>query len=415
MYKFDATTLMQMETNFARLATVMFVVFLWSFRTQADQLQPSGHTVLAPGMLKDIPIPDPNFRASFRFTLPGGARTEQVGPGVTDAPGSLQPTLSNPPSGPQSSGQSEKIVGPNSQPTPRIVGPSSQPAPSISPSGNIPQSIAPALMPIPPSAPNAPPDPTLLVMGVVFSPDGYAENGICSGTLVDPTHVLTAGHCACGNATSYRIYPTESVYSPGGNNISTGLGSIYYLSKPPVVFDPQLCATGRYSGNDLALLELVSGAPLSVPAMNFGNPLWTLLQQLNKGEKMLVVGYGYNNQNLIGFRNKDMIPIVSVACTERALAPYCTPYAEMVLAGAAGPTIRDDTCGGDSGGPVFQSSNEGYSLLAVTSRSAPGIQGDPGKNCGGGGISTILGRDSVQKWLSANGVQPAPWLKIGAQ
>jgi secreted trypsin-like serine protease len=252
-------------------------------------------------------------------------------------------------------------------------------------------------------------------MGIVYYGNDNSDVEICSGTLVDPTHVLTAGHCACGNPASYRIYPAPSIYPPGKSSITqAGLSPDYYQGKAPVAFDPQLCGGGRLSGNDLALLELAGGISLPVPAMNFGDPLWTLLHELSKGDKLSVVGYGYNNQNSIGFRYQDKIPIMSVACTERALAPYCMPYAEMILAEAPGPANRDDTCGGDSGGPVFQLANIGYALLAVTSRSAPGIQATTGKNCGGGGIYTILSRDVVQQWLNANGVQPAPWLKIGS-
>jgi len=251
-------------------------------------------------------------------------------------------------------------------------------------------------------------------MGIVYYGSDNSDVEICSGTLVDPTHLLTAGHCACGNPSSYRIYPTYSIYPPGKTDITqAGLGTHYYQSKAPVMFDPQLCGGGRLSGNDLALLELAE-LSIPIPSMNFGDPLWTLLHELNKGEKLSVVGYGYNGDNTIGFRYKDRIPIMSVACTERALAPYCAPYAEMILGEAPGSKIRTDTCGGDSGGPVFQTANAGYALLAVTSRAAPGVQDASGKNCGGGGIYTILGRDVVQQWLYANGVQPAPWLKIGS-
>src|SRR6202035_2243184 len=148
-------------------------------------------------------------------------------------------------------------------------------------------------------------DPSLLVMGIVYNGGGGdADQEICSGTLVDSSHVLTAGHCACGKPTSYRIYPTDSVFPPGMKNIAqAGLGGTYYRSKPPVMFDPRLCGGGQFSGNDLALLELAD-APLPIPPMNFGDPLWDLLRVLSKGEKLLVVGYGYNNQNLIGSRFK---------------------------------------------------------------------------------------------------------------
>jgi hypothetical protein len=389
---------MQMRSNLARSAATVLVVLLWSFGARGGFVLPSGdHAVSAPGT---APITG-GAGPVLKFQAPGQLQTKAVGQGDQPAPGTtpIGPNAPSAPGGPTVS--------------PRIVGTNAQPAPGAVAVPNNPTLVAPAPAPAPAQSP--PSDPSQLVVGIVFSDGSYGDNEICSGTLVDSTHILTAGHCGCGDATSYRIYSTESVYPPGKTDISqAGLGPLYYQSKPPVMFDPRLCGSGQFSGNDLALLELADGASAAIPAMNFGDPLWTLLRELNQGEKLLVVGYGYNNQNVVGVRNKDAIPIVSIACTERALARYCTPYAEMILAGAPGSTIRDDTCGGDSGGPVFKGTNDGYALLAVTSRSAPGFQTDPGKNCGGGGIYTILGRDVVQQWLQANGVQAAPWLKIGS-
>ena len=76
----------------------------------------------------------------------------------------------------------------------------------------------------------------------------------------------------------------------------------------------------------------------------------------------------------------------------------------MILAEAPGPSIRTDTCGGDSGGPVFLFVNGAPRLVAVTSRAAPGTQANPNSQCGGGGIYTLIGRKSVHQWLQANGV-----------
>ena len=133
-------------------------------------------------------------------------------------------------------------------------------------------------------------------MGIVYNGSDNSDVQMLLGTLVDPTHLLTAGHCACGNPTSYRIFPTYSIYPPGKTDIQqAGLNTNSYRSKVPVAFDPRLCGGGRISGNDLALLEL---AELSLPisSMNFGAPPYTLLHELTKGEKLSVVGYGYNKQ-----------------------------------------------------------------------------------------------------------------------
>jgi hypothetical protein len=373
------------------LAAIVVAGFLWAGTARSVTLVPSGrNAVPAHGSILDK---FPKITGSGAENAGGSIMVPfSTGPGDLPAPGTLVPEQPTPsvPSSPRIIGQGANVQ----RATGEITQPSVAGAPAVA---------APTTAEL---------DPTLLVMGVVYNGgNGSSDNEICSGTLVDSKHVLTAGHCGCGNPASYRVYWLDNVYPPGKTEIGqAGLGPNYYQSQAPVMFDPQLCTTGVFKGNDLALLELAGNASLPAPTMNYGDPLWTQLRELHIGERMLVVGYGYNNQNLIGFRNKDSIPIMSVACTERSLAPYCTAYDEMLLGETTGGAQRDDTCGGDSGGPVFHVTDTGYTLLAVTSRSAPGVQNNPGKNCGGGGIYTILSRDSVQQWLKANGVQPAPWV-----
>jgi hypothetical protein len=384
---------------------------------------PSGpHAVPAPGSLLGQQPPPVSQQLFPKAALPkapaGFARPFEVGPGVVPAPGQLQP--GGPTAG--AGGAQSKIVGPGSKPA--IVGRDSRPAPAVRGPGsetaggslNLPALGQAVANQVASSISDLLPDPAPLVVGIVYrGGNGGSDYEICTGTIVDSTHILTAGHCACGLPTSYRIYLSESIYPDGIKTIDGGLGTIFLNTKPPIMFDSGLCQAGQIDrsayGKDLALLELAAGASIGVPAINFGDPIGALLSELVNGQKLLVMGYGYNNQNLIGFRNKDAIPIRSVASMEPTLAPYCKSFAEMILGQSPGPTARDDTCGGDSGGPVFYTANGGYVLIAVTSRSAPGVQDNPGNNCGGGGIYTILGRDSVQLWLSANGVKAASWTK----
>jgi hypothetical protein len=76
----------------------------------------------------------------------------------------------------------------------------------------------------------------------------------------------------------------------------------------------------------------------------------------------------------------------------------------MVLADQAGGRAAHDTCGGDSGGPVFWIQDGLAWLVGVTSRAAPGVQQNATLHCGGGGIYTLIGRRDVHAWLRANGV-----------
>jgi Trypsin len=269
------------------------------------------------------------------------------------------------------------------------------------------------------------------VVAITFDVAGAGQ--LCTGIVMDPNHVLTAGHCGCGDAGSYQVHFADQT-SEGPSQ----------RTKAPILLDPRACASPRYqTGHDLALLELQSRircapavpptgqAPiaddqlmgsfadcrspplqsnLTIPAETFGFPaakFWDLQSKLRVGQRLLVAGFGYTNGGAIGLRMQDLIPIASVACTEPTLASVCAPYAEMILAEAVGTANRDDTCEGDSGGPVFLAEAGAYSLIALTSRAAPGVQDDTAHQCGGGGIYTLIGRNSVQHWLTANGVGPA--------
>jgi secreted trypsin-like serine protease len=86
----------------------------------------------------------------------------------------------------------------------------------------------------------------------------------------------------------------------------------------------------------------------------------------------------------------------------------------MILAPAANDARPVDTCGGDSGGPVFLMGTKGPRLIAVTSRAAPASRNDNPDHCGGGGIYTLLGRKTVLDWLEAHGAIGAPSVKVSS-
>jgi hypothetical protein len=219
------------------------------------------------------------------------------------------------------------------------------------------------------------------------------------------------------------------------------------LAQPPIPFDPRACRQ-QIPGKDLGLLilatpftckyALVSRSDIQTPngqqkqiaavplvadcrslraiqsptsvASTYGYPtdLFAELRSiLTTGRKLLVVGYGYIDDVNLGRRAQVPIPIKSAACTEPALAESCLAFAEMLLAEEPGPGIQNDACKGDSGGPVFLLEGGSYKLVAVTSRAGPGAHDNPVLHCGGAGIYTIIGRQSVFDWLEANGVPRA--------
>lgn len=251
-------------------------------------------------------------------------------------------------------------------------------------------------------------------------PDGATY--ICSGTLLTSTLILTAGHCGCGVPGTYWVDVHQDAHQPLPSDL-------HYIDGRPNLYDQSVCRDGNLSeGNDLALLRLRDAVDLTAQTEihpdptfwnGYGYPtefVWDLRTKLTRGNQLVAVGYGYTSQHVLGVRMQANIPIFSFDCEEAALAFICAPFAEMVLSEApGGGRQRTDTCGGDSGGPVFRTENGRPRLVAVTSRAAPGLQDDPALHCGGGGIYTLIGRKSVQRWLAANGVPPQSGASHGPQ
>jgi hypothetical protein len=266
-------------------------------------------------------------------------------------------------------------------------------------------------------------------VGAIFYNGRDGSQYICTGTLLTPTLVLTAGHCACGIPGTYWVsFKHDSRGKPSGD---LGLGAV---DGPPILYDEQFCRRGRFGGgNDLALLRLRNAYPLQkeehlkpkeekpkeekpeeekpYKLPSFSDPpelYWSLRDTLFVGRRLIAVGYGYSTAGTVGIRLQGSIPIASAGCEEPAFRSICSSFSEMVLADAPGPRARTDTCGGDSGGPVFLVDGDEPKLIAVTSRAAPAAHDNTTLHCGGGGIYTLIGRKSVHAWLLAHGVARKP-------
>jgi hypothetical protein len=136
--------------------------------------------------------------------------------------------------------------------------------------------------------------------------------------------------------------------------------------------------------------------------------------------RLVGAGYGATEQGLPGDARAAVIPIASYFCGGGAYsASTCSSFREFVLADRAAPlgANRSDSCGGDSGAPVFWQAppasidgkiganpNRPIMLVGITSRAVAGVRHNAGTTCGGGGIYTALGHPEVIQWLRANGI-----------
>ncbi|HZS42063.1 MAG TPA: trypsin-like serine protease [Polyangia bacterium] len=190
----------------------------------------------------------------------------------------------------------------------------------------------------------------------------------CSGTLIRPTVVLTAAHCDVGIT---RVFAggTDVSRLDGGEVIDVAA----VLRHPE--YDP------RTNRNDVALLVLAN-AP-SVEPVDIASTA-----ELDAALRCTLVGFGYNDTNRpIGFGIKRELEL-GITLLQRAqgqdLAQQAAalgffPDAEFV---AGRKALGLDSCNGDSGGPAFIETGDGYKVGGVTSRATLG--GD--RPCGDGGI-----------------------------
>ena len=214
-----------------------------------------------------------------------------------------------------------------------------------------------------PSAPDAWPS-----VAALYSGSDYA----CTGVLIAPDVVLTAGHCGT-RLTEVRLGLTDA-NSDDGEAITIDTIDVY----------PRHLT--RY---DLALLRLTE------PAITPPSPLLTgcAVDYLIDGAPSEVVGFGATNRFgtvIDGVLRQASMPIVDADCGDanRGCNVAILPGGESI---AGGDGV--DSCNGDSGGPLFLTVGETAYVAGIVSRAA--LPTDSA--CGDGGIYTRI--DPVIDWI----------------
>jgi secreted trypsin-like serine protease len=210
----------------------------------------------------------------------------------------------------------------------------------------------------------------------------------CTGTLVDPTHVVTAGHCSSitgavaatpigqpGQAIDVQL---NSIRAHEGEGQSAAVSQVHV--HPDYVFlnDPSY---------DVAVLELAE--PVDLPTVKVAGAseegLWA------PGTLATVAGFGVTEE---GGDTPDVLQEAQVPITTDAYAAGAyDSFENRTQIGAGYPEGGVDTCQGDSGGPLLVPGGGSFRLAGDTS------YGDGCARPGKPGIYGRVGDDTLREWI----------------
>lgn len=213
----------------------------------------------------------------------------------------------------------------------------------------------------------------------VMDDTGFA---FCSGTLVAPQVVITAGHCV-GEAgapppTQVKINAVDSA----------GTGEVIAVTQATAY--PSWEST--YDISVLVLDHPSTTPPRAVATSCAVDPA------LADGAPVTLVGFGATTQQGDDQNTTLMVgqaQIQDAACSGNGCVTAVSPGGEFVAGGAG-----VDSCFGDSGGPVYLTAAGETVLAGVVSR---GVDDSP-TPCGGGGI--YVRPDAVIDWIEQTAGMP---------
>jgi secreted trypsin-like serine protease len=211
---------------------------------------------------------------------------------------------------------------------------------------------------------------------------------LCTGTLITPNWVLSAGHCS---SVTGAAVATPASWPPQLINVRIGGvtqsdGEQRTVSR--VVMHPDYLLT---SGYDISLLQLSSTSTMA-PTQVAGageRSIWTA------GTLETIVGWGATEEggDLPDNLQEARVPITTDSYCAGAYSDF--DAATMVCAGF--PEGGVDTCQGDSGGPMFGRSSTGALRVVGTTSFGEGCA-RPGKP----GVYGRVADDTLRPWIAEN-------------
>jgi hypothetical protein len=223
----------------------------------------------------------------------------------------------------------------------------------------------------------------------------------CSGTLISPTVVVTAGHCTEG-VDDGRIYWAQSAAPNYDPSAFGGLGGDPTTGYPYADFGPPDTSTfsraDNYGFHDFGGFPnthdvgvVVLDQPYRAPSGQFGilsgiGAIDAYAQQKKQSARFTPSGYGLSDQDPVPVSFRERLMATSYLVNNEA------PVTEFNLKTTANASQgKGGTCNGDSGGPIFF---EGMRVIAAVTSFGMNAQ------CKGLDFSYRLDRAEVQAWIT---------------
>jgi len=183
---------------------------------------------------------------------------------------------------------------------------------------------------------------------------------MCTGTVVSPTHVLTAGHCFDVEADGV---PDAGATGTFNLNDGSDFSSTHTVSQ--IFTHPDFTGFANGGNDDLAILELASPVPVST------NIFSVRVGDMTEGETLEMVGYGQAGDGDTGFtvtpsfsvkrvggNNADLFVVDDEGSGDDEIYFFDFDEPTSSTSGYFGGTtlgndIETSVGGGDSGGPAF--------------------------------------------------------------